>query len=78
MTGKGRDRCARREELPTAFPAGLFLTLREDPEAPRLSSFNPWASMPLQLSIAHEVCYPRKRAERPQVAGSWQSLGTKQ
>lgn len=66
--GGGRSQCAQTEELPTAFPVSLFLTLGEDPETPGLSSFNLWASLSLQLSIAREVCYPRKSAE---TSGHW-------
>lgn len=53
-----------REELPAAFSHGLILTLRENPEALGLSSFNLWASLPLQPSFVHEVCYPWGRVLR--------------
>jgi len=41
----------------------------ENPEAPGLSSFNLWASPPLQLCFVPEVCYPQKSADRPQAWG---------
>lgn len=70
MTWKGRGQCVLREELPAAFSYGLFLTLRGNPEAPGLSSFNLWASLPLELCFAQEVYYPRKRCY--ETSGLWE------